>query len=73
MLHSRRSVHTATSRPSSSHYSGLRPFCWSNPEVVSDVQPLDESLDLQARLLEDAESLGDSAESQDPPGGGCSC
>ena len=45
----------------------------ANPEVVSDVQPLDESLDLQARLLRDAESLGDSTASQDPSGGGCSC
>jgi len=45
----------------------------ATPEVVSDVQPLDESPDLQARLLGDAESLGDSTESHDPSGGGCSC
>jgi hypothetical protein len=45
----------------------------ANPEVVSDVQPLDESLDLQARLLRDAESLSDSTEAQDSSGGGCSC
>lgn len=45
----------------------------ANPDVVSDVQPLDESLDLQARLLADAESIGDGTESRDPSGDGCSC
>lgn len=44
-----------------------------NPEVVSDVQPLDESLDLQARLLRDTESLSDSTGSQESSSGGCSC
>jgi|GEM_PF-3728549 len=45
----------------------------ANPEVVSDVQPLDESLDLQARLLGAAESGGDSTVSPEPSDGGCSC
>jgi hypothetical protein len=41
--------------------------------VVSDVQPLDGSLDLQARLLRAARFLGDGTESRDPSGGGCAC
>jgi len=47
----------------------------ANPRVVSDVQPLDESLDLQARLMADADSLGDgdTTESRDSTGDGCSC
>lgn len=54
----------------------------ANPEVVSDIQPLDESLDLQARLLGTAESLDttrsrtmsdDNTHPQTPSDEGCSC
>jgi hypothetical protein len=45
----------------------------SNPEIVSDVQPLDESLDLQADLLRDADSIGDSTATQERSSGSCSC
>ena len=43
-----------------------------NPEVVSDVQSLDESLALQARFLDDAGSLGDTTGSRWSSDGGCS-
>jgi len=44
----------------------------ANPGVVSDVQPLDESLDRQARLLGEAEPL-DTAPPRGPADEGCSC
>jgi hypothetical protein len=51
----------------------------ANPGVVSDVQPLEESLALQARLIEDTDPVGDSGQfgetekSQGGCGDGCSC
>jgi hypothetical protein len=44
----------------------------ATPEVVSDAQPLDESLHLQARLLRDAGAI-DTARPGAPPDEACSC
>ncbi|MFC5973732.1 organomercurial lyase [Halomarina salina] len=54
-------------------YEEYEQWVAANPEVVSDVQPLDESLNLQARLVRDVEPFGDSTESRNASGGDCSC
>ena len=45
----------------------------ANPEIVSDVRPLDDSLELQAHLLEDAALRGDTTQSRGPSDGECFC